>query len=62
MRRLLNFFRMKAVEAEIREELEFHRSQSSGSFGNVTQIYEQAREAALVSPVCDPYTPSPCAS
>jgi hypothetical protein len=47
-RRFLNLFRLNRLEAEIREELEFHRAQTSGSFGNVTRIQEQTRAASTV--------------
>jgi hypothetical protein len=47
-RRFLNLFRPNRLEAEIREELEFHRAQTSGSFGNMTRIREQTRAASTV--------------
>src|ERR1041384_6236266 len=48
LRRLLNLFRPGRLEAEIREELEYHRSRSSGSFGNLTAFQEQTREASTI--------------
>jgi hypothetical protein len=47
-RRFLNLFRSSRHAAEIREELEFHRAQTSGSFGNMTRIQEQTQEAGTV--------------
>jgi hypothetical protein len=47
-RKLLNFFRPNQLEAEIREELEFHRSQTRGSFGNITRIQDQTRAASTI--------------
>jgi hypothetical protein len=47
-RRFLNLFRSSRHAAEIREELEFHRAQTSGCFGNVTRIQEQTQEAGTV--------------
>ena len=48
LRRFINSLRHKQLEAEIREEIEFHRSRSSGSFGNVTVIGEQMRDASTM--------------
>jgi len=48
LRRLLNLFRPHRLAAEIREELEFHRGQTAGSFGNVTLIQEQTRAASTI--------------
>ncbi len=48
LRRLLNLFRPNRLAAEIREELEFHRGQTTGSFGNITRIQEQTRAASTV--------------
>ena len=48
--RLINSLRHKQLETEIEEEIEFHRSRSSGSFGNVTAIREQMREASTMAP------------
>ncbi|HEX4230352.1 MAG TPA: hypothetical protein VHZ07_16875 [Bryobacteraceae bacterium] len=47
-RRLMNSLRRKQLEAEIQEEIEFHRSQTAGSFGNVTAIQEQTRDASAI--------------
>src|SRR5579875_2213395 len=44
MRKLLNFFRSKSLDADIQEEIEFHRSQTNGSFGNATLIHERIRD------------------
>ncbi len=46
LRGLLNVFRARQLDADIREELDFHRSQTAGAFGNPTLIREQAREAS----------------
>lgn len=46
--KLINLFRPRRLEADIQEELEFHRSQTTGSFGNVTRIQEQTREASTI--------------
>lgn len=48
-RKLINFVRRDGLEADIREELEFHRSQTAGSFGNLTSIREQTREASTIA-------------
>jgi hypothetical protein len=48
LNKILNFFRPKRLEAEIEEELEFHRSRTSGSFGNMTLIRDQARDASTI--------------
>jgi predicted permease len=50
LRRFINSLRHNQLEAEIQEEIEFHRSHSSGSFGNVTAIREQMREASTMAP------------
>lgn len=47
-RKLINFLRRERLDAEIREELEFHRNQTAGSFGNLTSIQEQTREASTI--------------
>ena len=46
--KFLNLFRSKQLEAEIREELEFHRSHTSGSFGNLMLIQDQVRDASTI--------------
>ena len=48
LRRFLNLFRPNRLDAEIREELEFHRSKSSGQFGNATHFHEQTRAASTI--------------
>jgi hypothetical protein len=48
LNKILNFFRPKRLEAEIEEELEFHRSRTSGSFGNMTLIRDQVRDASTI--------------
>jgi macrolide transport system ATP-binding/permease protein len=47
-RKILNLFRSKQLEREIREELEFHRSQTAGAFGNITLLQDQTRDAATL--------------
>ena len=47
-RRLMNLVRRQRLDADIQEELEFHRSQTAGSFGNVTAIREQTRDASTI--------------
>jgi predicted permease len=46
LHRFMNSLRRKRLDDEIQEEIEFHQSQSSGSFGNPTAIREQMREAS----------------
>ncbi|HEX6545650.1 MAG TPA: hypothetical protein VF023_05045, partial [Bryobacteraceae bacterium] len=46
LRRILNLFRPNRLDDEIREELEFHRAQTQGTFGNTTAIHEQTRDAS----------------
>jgi macrolide transport system ATP-binding/permease protein len=48
LRRLMNSLRRKRSNDEIQEEIEFHRSQTSGSFGNATVIREQMRDASTM--------------
>jgi len=48
LRRLLNLFRPNRLEAEIREELEYHRDRTSGAFGYYTAIQDQTREASTI--------------
>jgi len=48
LRRFLNLFRPNQLESELREELEFHRSQTKGSFGNLTLIMEDTRSANTI--------------
>jgi macrolide transport system ATP-binding/permease protein len=49
LRKFINLFRHKQLEAEIQEEIESHRSRSSGSFGNVTAVREQMRDASTMA-------------
>ncbi len=49
LRRFLNVFRSRRLEAEIREEIEFHRTQSSGSFGNAGLVAERMRDASTIA-------------
>jgi macrolide transport system ATP-binding/permease protein len=48
LRRLMNSIQRKRLEAEIQEEVDFHRGQAPGSFGNVTSIREQMRDASTI--------------
>jgi predicted permease len=48
LRRLLNLFRPNRLEAEICEELAYHRDRSRGRFGNFTAIQVQTREASTI--------------
>lgn len=48
LRRFLNLFRPNRLDDEIREELEFHRAQTQGAFGNSTAIQEQTRDASTL--------------
>ena len=48
LRRLLNVFRSHRLEAEIRDEIEYHRTQSSGLFGNATLIADRMRDASTI--------------
>ncbi|MGI9074660.1 MAG: ABC transporter permease [Bryobacteraceae bacterium] len=48
LNKILNFFRPKRLEAEIQEELEFHRSRTGGSFGNMMLIQDQVRDASTI--------------
>ena len=49
LRRFLNVFRPQRLEAEIRYEIEFHRTQSTGSFGNVTLVADRMRDASTIA-------------
>ena len=49
LRRFLNLFRQKQLSQDIREELEFHRSQTTGRLGNATRIQEQMHEASILT-------------
>lgn len=48
LRRILNLFRPNRLDDEIREELEFHRAQTQGTFGNATALQEQTRDASTL--------------
>src|SRR5689334_17381480 len=48
LRRFLNLFRHNWLEADSCEEIEFHRAQSSGSFGSATLIAERMRDASTI--------------
>jgi hypothetical protein len=48
LRKLLDLFRPNRLEADLREELKFHRSQTSGSLGNVTLVQERMHEASTI--------------
>src|SRR5262249_33827562 len=41
-------FRHHRLEAEIRDEIEFHRTQSTGSFGNATLAADRMRDASTI--------------
>ena len=47
-RRLLNVFRPNRLEAEILEELSYHRDRTRGSFGNLAAIQDQSRDASTI--------------
>ncbi|MGI9073544.1 MAG: ADOP family duplicated permease [Bryobacteraceae bacterium] len=49
LRRFLNLFRPNRLEADIREEIEFHREQSRGSFGNAALIADRMRDASTIA-------------
>jgi predicted permease len=48
-RKLLNLFRPYRLEADISEELEFHRTHSSGSLGNITLVQDRMRDASTMT-------------
>jgi len=48
LRRILNLFRPNRLDDEIREELDFHRAKTQGTFGNSTAIHEQTRDASTL--------------
>jgi hypothetical protein len=48
LRRFLSVFRPHRLEAEIRDEIEFHRTQSNGSFGNATLVADRMRDASTI--------------
>lgn len=45
-RKLRNLFRPDRLDADLREELEFHRSQTAGSLGNLTLTMDHMRDAS----------------
>ncbi|HKW99756.1 MAG TPA: ABC transporter permease [Bryobacteraceae bacterium] len=47
-RRFLNLFRPNQLESDLREELEFHRGQTKGSFGNMALVLEDTRAASTI--------------
>lgn len=49
LRRLRRLFRPRQLEADIQEEIEFHRAQSSGSFGNATLVADRMRDASTIA-------------
>lgn len=49
LRRFLNFFRGRALEADIREEIEFHRERSKGAFGNAHLVADEMRDASTIA-------------
>lgn len=49
LRRFLNFFSPSRLEAGIREEIEFHRAQSTGSFGNAALVADRMRDASTIT-------------
>ena len=49
LRRFLNVFRPHRLEAEIRDEIEFHRTQSTGTFGNATLVADRMRDASTIA-------------
>jgi predicted permease len=48
LRRFLNVFRPSRLEAEIREEIDYHRNHSQGRFGNATSVAEAMRDASTI--------------
>ena len=49
LRKLLNLFRPHQLEADLREELEFHRSKTAGSLGNATLVRDRMRDASTIA-------------
>ncbi len=47
-RKLLNVFRPNQLDADLREELEFHHSQTLGSFGNRALLQDRMRDASTI--------------
>jgi predicted permease len=48
-RKFLNLFRLNRLDADIYAELEFHRSQSAGSLGNVSLVKDRMHEASTIA-------------
>lgn len=46
--KLLNALRPNRLDAELSEELEFHRSQTAGSLGNITALQDEMRDASTL--------------
>src|SRR5581483_6253091 len=46
--KFLNLFRAGRLDADLRAELEFHRSQTAGSLGNLTLVKECMRDASTI--------------
>ncbi len=49
LHKFFNFFRPDHLEADMREELEFHRSQTSGSLGNAMLIRDRMRDVNTIN-------------
>lgn len=47
--KFLNLFRPNRLDADLHAELEFHRSQSVGSLGNVSLVKDRMREASTIA-------------
>ncbi len=48
LRKFLNLLRPNRLEAGLRAELEFHRSQTAGSLGNMTLVQDRMRDASTI--------------
>ncbi len=48
LRKILNSFRPNKFATDLREELEFHRSQTSGQLGNLMLLQDRMRDASTV--------------
>ncbi len=49
LRKFLNLFRPHRLEADLRAELEFHRSQTNGSLGNIALVQDRMRDASTIA-------------
>ncbi|HEY1945881.1 MAG TPA: ABC transporter permease [Bryobacteraceae bacterium] len=49
LRKLFNFLRPNRLDADLREELEFHRAHSSGSLGNLALVQDRMRDASTIA-------------